>query len=99
MQFNQVGKVLPSYHHAIYLAARTSLDLKEKLAEQVQINPSLIIRIFWENSNGLRVVVDDNMDQHLPEAQIMTADICGISHTEVASLGSNHSSVEVNLVF
>lgn len=65
----------------------------------MQIDPSLVTLVFWENSKGLKVVVDDNMVQHIPEAQIMTADICVVSHTEVASSGSHPSPVEVKLIF
>lgn len=78
---------------------RTAIDLKEKLADRVKIDPSSITVMIWETSKGLKVVVDDNMVQHLPEGQIMTADIYGISQTNVASLGSPPSLVEIKLVF
>jgi hypothetical protein len=78
---------------------RTALDLKAKLAEKVKIDPTSITDIIWETSKGLKVVVDDNMVQHVPEAQIMTADIHDISQTNVASSGSNPSLVEIKLGF
>ncbi|CAG8000048.1 unnamed protein product [Penicillium salamii] len=99
VQFKQNGKALSSHHHAIYLINRTSLELKEKLAKKVQIDPSLITHIFWEHSRGFKVMVDDNVVQHLPEAHIMTADIYDISQTEVASSGSKLCPVKVKLVF
>lgn len=43
-------------------------------------------------------MVDDDMVQHLPEAQSMVADICDLSSTELASSSAN-CSVEVKLVF
>lgn len=88
-----------SYHHAIYLKNRTSVDLKEKLAGKLQIDPKLITRIFWENGKGLKVLVDDDMVQHIPEAQTMTADTYGISHIREASSGVKPSAVEVKLLF
>lgn len=42
---------------------RTSSDLKEKLADKVQSNPSLITRMIWDSSKGLKVLVDDTMVQ------------------------------------
>lgn len=85
-------------HYAIYLTARTFLNLKAKLAEKLRIDLNLISRIFWVNYKGLKVVVDDDMVQHLPEAQSMIADICDVSSTEMAS-SSAKCSVEVKLVF
>jgi hypothetical protein len=99
VQINQNGKLAPSYHHAIYLAERTSLDLKEKLCEKMLVDPRLIARILWGNSNGLEVMVDDDMVQHIPEGQIMTADISEVSCIEVASAGLKPSVAEIKLVF
>lgn len=99
VQFKQGGKALSSHHYAIYLVNRTSLELKEKLARKVQVDPSLITHIFRENSRGLAVMVDDNVVRHLPEAQIMTADIRVVSLTEVTSSAFNPCPVEVKLVF
>jgi hypothetical protein len=100
IQIKQGGKALSSHHHAIYLVNRTALDLKEQLARMAHVDLSLITHIFWETSRGLKVVVDDNLVQHLPEAQIMIADIRVISHKEVTSSGcGGPCSLEVKLVF
>jgi len=58
--------------------------LKVKLAEKLQIDPCLISRLIWVNDKGLKVVVDDDMVQQLPEAQIMIADISELSNTDKA---------------
>lgn len=79
--------------------ARTSRDLRETLAEKVQIDPNTITCMFWVNPKGLKVLVDDAMVQHLPEAQIMTAHICELPYAEPASTGSRPSAVQVKLLF
>ncbi|KAJ5556321.1 hypothetical protein N7494_000236 [Penicillium frequentans] len=99
VQFTQNGEKPQDKHYAIYLTARTSLNLKAKLAEKLRIDLNLISRIFWINYKGLKVVVDDDMVQHLPEAQSMVADICDLSSTEMASPSAKCSEVEVKLVF
>jgi hypothetical protein len=63
------------------------------------VDPRLIARILWGNSNGLEVMVDDDMVQHIPEGQIMTADISEVSCIEVASAGLKPSVAEIKLVF
>jgi hypothetical protein len=78
---------------------RTSLDLKSKLAEKLQIHPCFVTRVIWINSKGLKVVVDDDMIQQLPEAQIMIADFCELPYTDLASSSTGCSEVEVKLVF
>jgi hypothetical protein len=75
--------------------------LKAELAEKLQIDPKSILRILWVNSKGLKVLVDDNVVQHLPEAQIMIADVCELSYTQVQMAPSKVkcSRVEIKLVF
>ncbi|KAJ5473971.1 hypothetical protein N7475_003537 [Penicillium sp. IBT 31633x] len=101
VQFTQSGKQPQGNHHAIYLADRTFHSLKAELAEKLQIDPGLISRILWVNSKGLKVLVDDNVVQHLPEAQIMIADVCEPSYTHVPRAPSRAkcSGVEIKLVF
>ncbi|KAK4957023.1 hypothetical protein LTR66_013265 [Elasticomyces elasticus] len=100
LQFTQSAKQPQGEYYAIYLANRTSFCLKAKLAEKVQIDSSVISHIIWVNRKGLKVLVDDNMVQHLPEAQTMVADICEIPYTqETDDLRAKCSRVEVNLVF
>ncbi|CAG8238246.1 unnamed protein product [Penicillium olsonii] len=100
LQFTQSAKQPQGEYHAIYLANRTSFCLKAKLAEKLQIDSSVISHIIWVNRKGLKVLVDDNMVQHLPEAQTMVADICELPYTqETDDLRAKCSRVEVNLVF
>ncbi|KAJ5367182.1 hypothetical protein N7541_001123 [Penicillium brevicompactum] len=100
VQFTQSAKQPQGEYYAIYLAKRTSFCLKAKLAEKLQIDSSVISHIIWVNRKGLKVLVDDNMVQHLPEAQTMVADICEIPYTqETDDLRAKCSRVEVNLVF
>ncbi|KAJ5288299.1 hypothetical protein N7508_011074 [Penicillium antarcticum] len=99
VQFTQNGKHPEGNHYAIYLMNRTALDLKSKLAEKLQIDPCLITRVIHVNSKGLKVVVDDDMIQQLPEARIMIADICELPYTGMAPSSTGYSEVEIKLVF
>ncbi|KAJ5365206.1 hypothetical protein N7517_008092 [Penicillium concentricum] len=99
LYFTQSGKQPQGSYYAIYLADRTSLNLKVELAEKLQIDPCLISRLIWVNSKGLKVLVDDDMVQQLPEALIMSADICELLYTEMAPSSAKCSRVEVKLVF
>ncbi|KAJ5946417.1 hypothetical protein N7454_003256 [Penicillium verhagenii] len=99
VQFAQNGKKAQGNHYAIYLTARTSFNLKAKLAEKLRIDPNIISRILWVNNNGLKVMVDDDMVQHLPEAQSMVADICELSYTEMDPSSAKCSEVEIKLAF
>ncbi|OKO96345.1 Grainyhead-like protein 2 -like protein [Penicillium subrubescens] len=85
--------------YAIYLVERTVLDLKEKLAERVRTDPTLIARIIWQNSNGLKILVDDDVVQHIPEGQFITAEVCHMSDTDTVSSSVKSSVMEVKLVF
>ena len=78
---------------------RTVLDLKEKLAERVRTDPTLIARIIWQNSNGLKILVDDDVVQHIPEGQFITAEVCYMSDTDTISSSVKSSVMEVKLVF
>jgi hypothetical protein len=100
VQFNQVGSVSPNSHCALYLVERTFLDLKEKLSEKVQTDPALVDRIIWENIKGLKILVDDDVVQHIPEDQIMTAEFCEVPGAETAPFsGVKPSAVEIKLKF
>ncbi|MBZ6376944.1 MAG: hypothetical protein LBE67_18810 [Kocuria palustris] len=99
VQFTQSGKQSLGTYYAIYLAARTSLNLKVEFAAKLQIDPCVITRIVWVNSKGLKVVVDDDVVGQLPEAQIMIARILEDLYTERAPLRAERSEVEVELVF
>lgn len=79
---------------------RTFLDFKEKLSEKVQTDPALVDRIIWENIKGLKILVDDDVVQHIPEDQIMTAEFCEVSGAETASFnGVKPSVMEIRLKF
>lgn len=97
--FAQNGKQIQATYYAIYLASRTSLNLKVQLAAKLQIDPCLVIRIIWVNSKGLKVVVDNDVVRQLPEAQIMTGNVHKFLHTGMALSGAKRPEVEVELVF
>lgn len=55
---------------------------------------------YWENIKGLKILVDDDVVQHIPEDQIMTAEFCEVPGAETAPFsGVKPSAVEIKLKF
>ncbi|KAJ5982804.1 hypothetical protein N7451_012904 [Penicillium sp. IBT 35674x] len=99
VQFTQRGEQPQDIYYAVCLMNRTSHDLKSKLSEKLQIDPCFVTRILWVNNKGLKVMVDDDMVQQIPEAQIMIADVCEFPYPEIVPSSTGCSEVEVKLVF
>ncbi|KAJ6003847.1 hypothetical protein N7540_013129 [Penicillium herquei] len=99
VQFTHNGSFASRRHHAIYLENRTSCDLQRKLAEKLQIDLGAITCIFWQNSKGLKVLVDDDTVQYLPEGQMMAAVVRESPCTAVAFAGYEPLAMEIKLLF
>ncbi|KAJ5151231.1 uncharacterized protein N7482_010483 [Penicillium canariense] len=98
VQFVRNGKPLHSYHHAIYLSARSESELNQKLAEKLPISPDQF-RVIWVNPKGVKVIVDDDMVEQIPEAQVMSADISALPSRNVAGPAPLVSPSEIRLIF
>jgi hypothetical protein len=73
------------YYRAVYLTERTVRDLMTKISEKYKIDPDRIIRILRVNREGLKIMVDDDVVQQLPEGQDMVAEITEASKLEVTT--------------
>lgn len=90
------------YYRAVYLTERTVRDLMTKISEKYKIDPDRIVRILRVSREGLKIMVDDDVVQQLPEGQDMVAEITETSKLEVATPDISTpptAAVEVKLVY
>lgn len=91
------------YYRAVYLSQRTVRDLMYKISEKQCIDPDRIVRVLRINENGLKIMVDDDVVQHLPEGQDMVAEITEASKLKVNTPSDSSNTpalpVEVKLTY
>lgn len=97
VRYTKNGKDISDYYHAIYLAERTVKDLMEKISMKQQIDPLSIVRVVHMKSNGLRIIVDDDVVRALPEGQDMKVEISEVSRVDEPDGGVE--GTEVKLIF
>ncbi|KAL8828817.1 MAG: hypothetical protein Q9191_002374 [Dirinaria sp. TL-2023a] len=66
------------YYRAVYLMARTVEDLIRSITTKCQVEPSRVRRATRVNSKGLKIMVDDEVVQELPEGQDMAVEFSAI---------------------
>ncbi|KAJ5764843.1 hypothetical protein N7520_004402 [Penicillium odoratum] len=100
VQFIRDGKPVNNCYHAIYLRERTELELLRGISKNLLIGTDQI-RLIWVSPKGMKVIVDDDMVNHFPEGQLLSADISDIdiSQNEGRDLDSKVSPIEVRLMF
>lgn len=59
------------YYKAVYLMERTVEDLISRIAIKCGVDPAQVTRTLRINSKGLKIMVDDEVVQELPEGQDM----------------------------
>ncbi|KAM9874805.1 CP2 transcription factor [Verticillium dahliae] len=69
-------------HKAVYLAQRTLMDFKQRLALKWNIHPSQVLRTIHILQHGLEVEMDDDVIQGLREGQDMALDVVEIAPGE-----------------
>ncbi|EED19919.1 CP2 transcription factor, putative [Talaromyces stipitatus ATCC 10500] len=90
------------YYRAVYLTERTVRDLMTKISEKYKIDPDRIVRVLRVSRDGLKIMVDDDVVQQLPEGQDMVAEITEASKLEVTTPDINTpptAAVEVKLTY
>uniref|UniRef100_A0A093VL02 Grainyhead-like protein 2 like n=1 Tax=Talaromyces marneffei PM1 TaxID=1077442 RepID=A0A093VL02_TALMA len=90
------------YYRAVYLTERTVQDLMTKISEKYKIDPDRIVRILRVSREGVKVMVDDDVVQQLPEGQDMLAEIIETSKLEVTTPDISTpptAAVEVKLTY
>ena len=95
------SKPYDDYYRAVYLSERTVRDFLEKISEKHSIEPDRITRILRINSNGLEIMVDDNVVKQLPDGQDMVIEFAEATSSESTTPDVNtpSSAVEVKLTF
>lgn len=76
------------FYRSVYLMARTSKDLVNGIAAKCNVDPLQISRTLRVNPRGLKIMVEDDTVQELPEGQDMTV--------EFSDIDSNGSSTPTN---
>ncbi|KAH8692671.1 putative CP2 transcription factor [Talaromyces proteolyticus] len=89
------------YYRAVYLNERTVHNLMNKISEKYKIDEDRIVRLLRINHNGLRIMMDDDIVQQLPEGQDMVAEFSDASNFQIATpdVDSPTSAVEVSLKY
>ena len=62
------------YYRAVYVMQRTVKELISSISSKCQVDPSRVARTFRVNPKGLKIMVDDEVVQELPEGQDMTVE-------------------------
>jgi hypothetical protein len=73
-----------------------------KISEKYKIDPDRIVRILRVSRDGLKIMVDDDVVQQLPEGQDMVAEITETSKLEVTTPDISTpptAAVEVKLTY
>ena len=91
------------FYRAVYLMERTVKDLIRSIAIKCEVDPDSVMRTFQINSQGLKVMVDNDVVRELPEGQAMVvefANIVGDTKTLDHSSSDNVAKkVEMRLLF
>ena len=66
------------YYRAIYLMNRTVTDLVRSISIKCDIESTAVERVYRFNSRGLKIIVDDDVVQELPEGQDMVVELVEI---------------------
>ncbi|KAK9847922.1 hypothetical protein MYU51_017385 [Penicillium brevicompactum] len=100
LRFHKSNAQQDGYHTAVYLAERTAQELMVKICEKRQISQAHRVQLFQIRSNGMKVIIDDEAVQRIPDGQDMTAEVGEAPIDDVAFYGSPVPvTVEVRLFF
>lgn len=70
------------YYRAVYLAQRTQASLTASIAAKCGLDPALVLRTTLVNSQGITILIDDEVVQQMPEGQPMKVQVTEISDSE-----------------
>lgn len=95
LQFQQHGMPQNDYHTAVYLTVLTVNELAAKISQKQNFSPDQQLRLFHVKPNNMKVILDDDSLQRIPEGQAMTAEVSEFS----TDVGSMPALVDVRLYF
>ncbi|KAK1146378.1 hypothetical protein N8T08_003165 [Aspergillus melleus] len=84
------------YHRALYLKERTVHDLTVQICRKQNMDPDSVARVLHVNPGGLKVIIDDDVVQQLPDGQDMMAEI---TRTSRPTAPGKDTEVEIILSF
>ena len=90
------------YYRAVYLMERTVEDLINSIAAKCQVDASRVSRTTRINTRGLKILVDDEVVQELPEGQDMAVEFVETQATSALPQeedSSAHNALELRLLF
>ncbi|PLB39867.1 uncharacterized protein BDW47DRAFT_102595 [Aspergillus candidus] len=88
IRFYDEWKVPESYHRALYLTERTVRNLTTKICQTQGMDPESVARALHVNPSGLRIMIDDDVVQQIPDGQPMMVEIISPSPTLEISPGA-----------
>ncbi|PLB55441.1 hypothetical protein P170DRAFT_506039 [Aspergillus steynii IBT 23096] len=95
IRFHHDWKRQDHYHRAVYLKERTVRDLKVQICRKQSMNPDSVSRMLHVNPGGLKIIVDDDVVQQLPDGQDMMVEFSRASKPSTSGI----SEIEIILSF
>lgn len=99
----QDSKQQEPYYRAVYLSERTASDFLDQLSKKYNVKPDHILSLVHVKPNSLRIAVDDDVVEAIPEGQDMIAqftEVPGRLSSEGQDEGEGLSTgYEVQLLF
>ena len=89
---------MDGYYRAIYLTERTARNLGEKLSQKLGIDAEHTVRIIHIHHHGIKVVVEDDVVQTLPDGQDMVAQVSEIASSS-DSIKDSNTGTQITLRF
>ncbi|KAJ5601639.1 hypothetical protein N7510_011173 [Penicillium lagena] len=99
VRFSDTETPSRDYYRAVYLTERTVRDLLRKIAEKHQIDPSRVVSVLHVTRSGLKIMVDDDVVQELPEGQDMVVDISEARCPDGTDADTDTMGVEMKLTY
>ncbi len=62
-------------YHAVYLRERSADSFVHSVAKKLGVDPGCVVQCTRENTRGLKILVDDEVVQEIPEGQDMLVEL------------------------
>lgn len=93
LRFHQSGVQKDDFHTAVYLAEPTVNELVEKISQKQKFNRDHAVQLFHLKPNGMKVMIDDEVVERIPDGQDMTAEVSELERSN--DTGTNREAVPV----
>lgn len=91
LRFHQNGVQKNDYHTAVYLTEPTANELVEKISQKQNINRDHTVHLFHLKPDGMKVMIDDDVVERIPNGQDMIAEVSELKRSN--DTDTNHDSV------